>query len=115
MTFDQMIRETLLEMLRYDSDVKKQMICMIKDVLTTDPEFQGAIGTTVNEMVAIEIEKMATESDWVSAKVVTDAVESAMQEYDFTSVVNDLSLTDSDEVERMIDRAFDNLSVEISR
>ena len=51
----------------------------------------------------------------MSAKVVTETVESALQEYDFTSVVNDLSLTDSDEVERMIDRALDGLSVEISR
>ena len=115
MTFDQMIRETLMEMLHNDESVKKYMIGMIKDVLENDTEFQGALGATVNEMVTLEVEQTATESDWVSAKVVTETVESALQEYDFTSIVADLSLTDADEVERMIDRALDSLSVEITR
>jgi hypothetical protein len=115
MTFDQMIRETVLEMLRHDSEIKRRMTEMIIDVVTDSPDIQQLLGTTVAEAVEMSVERNASENKWIGMRDVEKAVESALECYDFDSAFNEWGAVTSVTVDEMIDSALDNLSVEISR
>jgi hypothetical protein len=115
MTFDQMIRETMLEMLRHDPEVKRRMTEMIIDVVTDSPDIQQLLGATVAEAVEMSVERNATENKWVGMRELDKAVELALDSYDFESMLNDWGAVTSMTVDEMIDSALDNLSVEISR
>jgi len=119
MTFDQMIRETVLEMLRHDPEVKRRMtemiIDVVTDVVTDSPDIQQLLGATVAEAVEMSVERNASENKWIGMRDVEKAVESALDSYDFDGVLNEWGAVTSVTVDEMIDSALDNLSVEISR
>lgn len=68
MTFDQMIRETMLEMLRYDPEVKKQMTDLITDSLNIEQDVERIV------------EKYAYENQWVSSQDLEDTIDSRIDE-----------------------------------
>jgi hypothetical protein len=115
MTFDQMIRETMLEMLRHDPEIKKRMTEMIVDVVTDSPDIQQLLGATITEAVEMSVERNASDNKWIGMRDVEKAVESALECYDFDSMLNEWGAVTDHTVERLIDNALDTLSVEISR
>jgi hypothetical protein len=94
MTFNLLVKEVILEAVRYDIDIRKAIMDLVISEFKDNP-------------------RMADE--FVTKETVEDVVEHTLDKVDFADLFRNMGGVDSDEVERMIDSALDNLTVEISR